>query len=221
MKQLRVFTDFAEDITELNDSEKGRLFQAMLDYAKTGTAPDLRGNEKYVWPTAKKNIDKQKESYEEVCRTNKRIATERYGASRSVTERNGACEDKEKEKDKDKENKKKTSKEKADAFSELAGDDKTLLEALRDFETMRNRIKKPMTDRAKAILVGELQKRPRKDWIPVLDQSIINSWQGIYDLKPSSGVQKKPGYNVQHHADALTDYEKAAIASMLEDYEDA
>lgn len=106
MKMLKVYTDFAEDLEPLSEAEVGRLFKAMLQYASIETVPDLKGNERFLWATAKKNIDRQKESYDSMCATNKRIATERNGALRSVTERNGALQDKDKDKDKDKEKKK-------------------------------------------------------------------------------------------------------------------
>jgi len=57
MKYLKVFTDFRELIEPLDDSERGRLFTAMLDYAETGTAPALSGNERFVFPRAKQIID--------------------------------------------------------------------------------------------------------------------------------------------------------------------
>lgn len=63
MKYLKVFTDFAEDLECLSDAEVGRLFRAMLSYADDGTVPDFRGNEKFLWSGAKRNIDAQKVSY--------------------------------------------------------------------------------------------------------------------------------------------------------------
>lgn len=104
--------------------------------------------------------------------------------------------DKEKEiRDKDTEKK---SKKKADAFSELAGGDTDLLSALRDFETMRNKIKHPLTDRAKTILVNKLKAEfDRSVWIDVLEQSIEHSWQTIYPLDrngSSSRTGKLPDY---------------------------
>lgn len=63
MKYLKIFTDFAADIEYLSDAEAGRLFRAMMQYAETGTAPELRGNERMIWGTAKKNIDRQARSY--------------------------------------------------------------------------------------------------------------------------------------------------------------
>lgn len=101
MKYLKVFVDFADKIELLGDAERGRLFTAMLEYASSGAEPDLRGNERFIWPTAKSEIDRQADSYKNICETNKRIATERYGALRSVTERNEACQEQDKDKDKE------------------------------------------------------------------------------------------------------------------------
>lgn len=72
MKYLKVFTDFVEDIGDLGDAERGRLFTAMLEYARTGSEPELRGNERFLWRTAKKQIDNQRESYETRCTVNAR-----------------------------------------------------------------------------------------------------------------------------------------------------
>lgn len=58
MEYLKIWTSFRESISPLNDAEKGRLFDAMLLYAETGELPDLKGNERYIWPTAKQVIDR-------------------------------------------------------------------------------------------------------------------------------------------------------------------
>lgn len=63
MKYLKVFVNFAEVTEALTDAEIGRLFRAMMEYASTGTLPDLRGNERYAWGAAKLSIDQQSESY--------------------------------------------------------------------------------------------------------------------------------------------------------------
>ena len=39
-----------EDMEALSDAEKGRLFTACLIYSKTGEAPILVGNERFVFP---------------------------------------------------------------------------------------------------------------------------------------------------------------------------
>ena len=104
MKYLKVFVDFADKIELLGDAERGRLFTAMLEYASSGAEPDLRGNERFIWPTAKSEIDRQTESYKARCETNRKNITSRYESIRIATNRNESYQDKDKDKDKDKEN---------------------------------------------------------------------------------------------------------------------
>lgn len=72
---------------------------------------------------------------------------------------------------------------KADAFTAFAGDDAELLKALRDFEAMRKKIGKPLTERAMGMIGKKLQTFPQEQWIPILDQSILHCWQGVFPLK--------------------------------------
>lgn len=116
MRYLKVFTDFATSMDPLSDAEKGRLFMAMLKYAESGAAPDLRGGERFLWAVAKQMIDRELESYEAVRERNRNNATSRYQSQRGATSRSDTHQDK----DKDKDTKEKLpigSKEKAAAFS--------------------------------------------------------------------------------------------------------
>ena len=61
MEYLKVWTNFKELLEPLNDSERGRLFTVMLEYAETAKAPELKGNERYVWPSAKQSIDRTRQ----------------------------------------------------------------------------------------------------------------------------------------------------------------
>ena len=58
MKYLKVWTDFADVLETLEEDEIGRLFLAMLRYAETGEEPPkFEGNERFVWPVARRDID--------------------------------------------------------------------------------------------------------------------------------------------------------------------
>lgn len=81
---------------------------------------------------------------------------------------------------------------KADAFSDFAGDDAELLAVLQEFEVMRKKIKSPMTDKAKTLLIGKLKEFPSDTWIPVLNQSIFNGWKSIYPLKHQGDRNQVP-----------------------------
>lgn len=83
MKYLKVYTDFVKDMMELTDAERGRLFTMMLTYADRGESLPSEGNEKFLWQTAKKMIDAQMESYENICKVNKENIRKRYSTNRN------------------------------------------------------------------------------------------------------------------------------------------
>ena len=65
MKYLKVWTDFEEVLSPLNDDEIGRLYIAMLRYARTGEEPEVfPGNESFLWAVAKRDIDTMAEKTE-------------------------------------------------------------------------------------------------------------------------------------------------------------
>lgn len=104
---------------------------------------------------------------------------------------------------------------KADAFEAFAAGDGNLLEALRDFEKMRKKISKPMSDRAKAMLLSKLQSFPRSEWIPILEQSIFHDWQGIFPLKDSAPTPPRGQAQASKGSSALD-----ALRGLHAQYED-
>ncbi len=58
MKYLKIWTSFLELINTLEYDEIGRLFEMMLIYAESGKEPEMiDGNERFLWPVAKQQID--------------------------------------------------------------------------------------------------------------------------------------------------------------------
>lgn len=72
--------------------------------------------------------------------------------------------------------------EKNNIYREFAGSDEELFQALEEFESMRNRIKKPLTDGARKRLLSKLSTFQRSEWVSVLNQSIDHCWQGLFPL---------------------------------------
>ena len=58
--ELILPTDTLDTLEPLADSERGRLFTALLSYARTGEAPSLIGGERYVFPLIRAKIDRQR-----------------------------------------------------------------------------------------------------------------------------------------------------------------
>ena len=75
-------------------------------------------------------------------------------------------------------------------FEKFAGDDDALALALHGFAEMRKSIKKPLTENAAVLICKKLEKFPMSDWIEIVNQSTMNSWQGIF---PLDGRNQKQG----------------------------
>jgi hypothetical protein len=64
---------------------------------------------------------------------------------------------------------------------------------LDDFYEMRTKIKKPVTDKAKRLLIKNLEKLApgnEQTQIEILNQSIMNCWQGVFPLKNNNGYNE-------------------------------
>jgi hypothetical protein len=63
-----------------------------------------------------------------------------------------------------------------------------------DYVAMRVKIRKPMTDRAKSLAIGDLEKLRAQGHDPklVLEASILNSWAGVFPLKPGQMQASRP-----------------------------
>ena len=82
-----------------------------------------------------------------------------------------------------------------DVWYEYANGDDELLAALRDFELMRVKLKKPMTERARTLLLSELDKlaKDRQTKIDILYQSIVRCWTSVYPLKGGPAPEHAQG----------------------------
>ena len=63
-----LYHSYLDAIQALDDAERGRLLTAMLEYTLTGDAGNLRGNERFVFPLIKSQIDRDNGKYEEICK---------------------------------------------------------------------------------------------------------------------------------------------------------
>ena len=184
---IKVFVDYLDAIEPLGDAERGRLFTSLLTYARTGEVPQLGGNERFLFPMMRTQIDRDVLSKDELSQKRREAAS----ASKKST-----CEQKEhlqasaasaSKSPQDKDNKtidKDNSARTRDAFAAFAAGDVELLNALKEFEKMRKSIKKPLTEGAKGRLISKLKAEYLPEqWKLVLQQSIDKCWQDIYPLK--------------------------------------
>ncbi len=90
-----LYHSYLDAMEALGDAERGRLMTAMLTYSSQGAVGELSGNERYIWPMLRSQIDRDREAYERKCETNRASGGKRTVANASERKRTVANADKE------------------------------------------------------------------------------------------------------------------------------
>lgn len=163
---------------------------------------DPTGHDVYTIPNWEKH--QSTEGLEKVReQTRKRVARYRerqkqalecnVSSNATITQDNAIEEDKEIDKEEDKEKDKEKKKYKKEAARYCADDD--LNAAVIAFIEYRKKIRKPMTERAVQLMLDKLNTLSADigEQIEILNQSVINGWQGIFPLKQE--IATRPAYS--------------------------
>ena len=152
---IKVFVDYLDAIEPLGDAERGRLFTSLLTYARSGEVPQLNGNERFLFPMMRAQIDRDVLSKDELsqkrrdaasaskrstCEQKEHLQANAASASKCPQDKDNKTIDKDNktiDKDKDKSARARD----ADAFAAFAAGDGDLLAVLKDFENMRRSIR--------------------------------------------------------------------------------
>ena len=231
MIYIKLFLDYLDAIEPLGDAERGRLFTALLQYARTGEAPQLSGNERFLFPMMRAQIDRDSDALDEKeeKKRNARKEAGRLGglakaskAGKSKQTIANVAKEEEKDEDEDKDTiPPKPPKGGGDVFADYAGANGELLAALTDFEAMRKKIKRPLTDRAKRMLckrLDELAAEPVAK-VGMLNEAVLHCWQTVY--LPKTGGLPVAAYRGKVPCGSagqgpLGEFEQAALDRMLE-----
>lgn len=109
---IKAFFDWIEQTAALEDDERGRLFVAILEYARSGIVPEMKGRESILFPVFKSQIDRDAETSVKQSENGKKGGRPKTKSNQikpnqtneKPTEANKEEEkEKDKEKDKDKE----------------------------------------------------------------------------------------------------------------------
>lgn len=103
--------------------------------------------------------------------------------------------------------------------------DEKLLKALEDFESMRKTKKKPVTDRAREILIGKLRKLSDDESVmtEIVEQSIERGWMSFFPIanekdnsKTKQEKTSKTSFSDYEEDDELTEFEMEQLRKRLE-----
>lgn len=99
LDSFNVYFSYLKAIEPLNDAECGRLLKACLIYSMTGEVPELRGNERFIFPSWQSQIDRDREKYEARCRQNAKNVSVRWNTNECERIRTHTKRTKDKDKD--------------------------------------------------------------------------------------------------------------------------
>ena len=182
-KSFILYLDSADIFEQLTDKEAGKLIKAVLFYVHTGEKPELPRilNMAFIpiYQALHRDLEKWRKQVE---------------ANRENGKAGGRPP------------KKKTQKNPKNPSGYLNNpinpdsvtdtdtvNDTVFNETLNNFKVMRKQLKKPLTEHGETLLLKELEKlaKTEEEKIAILNQSILNSWQGVFPLKVNI-TQNKP-----------------------------
>lgn len=210
MEYFCAYHSYLKAIEPLNMEERGKLFTSLLEYSATGDEPQITGNERFIYPMMRDQIDRDKARYQEKCSKQAQNAKKRWGAELCHGMPVHAEDAKKKEKEKTKEKTKESNNARHSlspeaVFENFAGENEGLRKELLDFLAFRREKNKPVTVTAASRickkLTGLADEAGVSDktgyMIAVLGQSMERGWNGVFeykgDFKDKCIVHMSPG----------------------------
>ena len=182
-KSFILHKDSLSILNKLSDEEAGKLFKAIFNFQTQNILPTEKMIDCIFEPFLNQ-FKRDEEKYQNVVERNKINIAKRWSkpSSKNTTGKIGIP--------KDTKNTDSDSKNKSDSKSD--SDNKNDLpifinkDLFNSFIEMRVKIKKPLTDKAKELLIKDLTNIENKktgDCNIALENSIKNSWQGVFEPK--------------------------------------
>ena len=179
------YKSFYESVLDYSKEEQEQLFRFIIEYALLGKEPCI--DDKYlksIFVLIKPNIDSSVKKYDQ-----RKLA--RAGKTKEERKRN---EIETKRSNNNKNNNNNDIKDEINNKNYLYKDlPPVLVNTLNDFEDMRKSIKKPITNRAREMIVKKLHEYSNGNldiMVEILNQSIVNCWSNVYPLKKNNNNKK-------------------------------
>ena len=190
---------FYESAQTMKPKMRAAFYEAIIEYGVTGNKPTLPSNIAGYWPMIKKALDTSKQRYDAGEKGGEASKESRFGSNNKKK--------KEKENNKERENNKEnntadaasggaTQQDRPNIFAQFAGEDSALLQALQDYDLMRQEKHKELTDTMRRSLCRQLDEEfHRCEWVEIVKQATMRGWLRFYPLdepKPHQSQQRQP-----------------------------
>jgi predicted phage replisome organizer len=136
------------------------------------------------------------DSYEKKKERDRLYQAERRAAQKAIAQKSSDKSSDIAISEEDKKRKEVDKKEKKNIPTVYYPTDELLNQAFVDYVAMRKQVKSPMTERAIQLAMNKLEQLSGGDndkAIRILEQSVMNSWKGLFELKDNKQINNKPG----------------------------
>lgn len=195
--------DSLDILDKLSNEQAGKLFKAIKFYQNTKKIPELDLMLDLVFTPFLNQFIRDDENYQKVCEA-RRLAGGKGGKQKVANA----------SKSKQKVANLADSDSKSDSDSKNKNDNKNELpifineNLFDDFADMRKKLKKPLTEKAKELLIKKLSEFETKQSgfaNKALENSIENSWQGVFEPKnDQKQLPKQNQYGTPSYLDYMT-----------------
>ena len=180
---------------------RAAFYAAIIEYGVTGNKPALPSSIAGYWPMIKKALDTSKQRYDAGEKGGEASKESRFGSN------NNKKKEKNNENNKERENNKEnntadaasegaTQQDRQDAFEQFAGEDSALLQALNEYDTMRQEKHRALTNTMRRSLCEQLNSEFQPcEWAAIVKQATMRGWMGFYPLdepKHQQSQQRQP-----------------------------
>jgi len=188
------YLSYRDMLAPFTEAEIGRLFMAMLDYARNGEIPNFSGNERFIWPTLQRQIQADKEVYADTCERNKRNGRKGGRPKTQISDTQGFPEEPKKANEKEKEREKEKEKEK-EKENENEHEKEKEKEKEKEIEKEKENEKENENEKEKECVVVLADKPPTTTTLPTREevkrycqeQGYPIDWDYFYDYYTGNG----------------------------------
>ena len=176
---------------------RAAFYEAIIQYGVTGKEPTLPKSISGYWPIIQPVLDTSHKRYDAAKKRNKSSEINGFATYKEKEKENETERDKEKENDTaDAASESAIQQDRQDVFAQFAGEDSVLLQALQDYDLMRQEKHKELTDTMRRSLCRQLDEEfHRCEWVEIIEQATMRGWMKFYPLdepKPQQSKQRQP-----------------------------
>ena len=176
---------------------RAAFYEAIIQYGVTGKEPTLPKSISGYWPIIQPVLDTSHKRYDAAKKRNKSSENNGFATYATYKEKE---EEKENEKERGKEKEKEaadavsggaTQQDRQDVFAQFAGEDSALLQALQDYDLMRQEKHKELTDAMRRSLCEQLNSEFQPcEWVAIIKQATLHGWMKFYELDEPKPQQR-------------------------------